>query len=97
LGPHRQSLDRNAHALQQAILHRLGAVGSLLDSIEARLESTSYRRTLARGFTITRRQQDRQVVTAAQQVSAGEEIVTETAQGEFTAGSIRRTVIRGVG
>lgn len=82
---HRQGLDRNAHDLRQAILHRLGTVGSLLDSIEARLESTSHRRTLARGFTITRRLDDRRVVTAADQVSAGETVVTETAQGEFTS------------
>ena len=44
-----------------------------LDSLEARLEATSYRGTLARGFSITRRQRDQQVVTAADQVSPGEQ------------------------
>ena len=85
IGQYRRNLQAVENALEQAARHRLAITGDRLDSLEARLQATSYRSTLARGFTITRRLPDRQVITAADQVSAGEDVVTETAQGEFTS------------
>jgi len=82
---YRRNLKAIENALAQAARHRLASAGDRLDSMEARLQATSYRSTLARGFTITRRLPDRQAITAADQVSAGEDVVTETAQGEFTS------------
>ncbi|HPD30536.1 MAG TPA: exodeoxyribonuclease VII large subunit [Phycisphaerae bacterium] len=80
---HRQDLKALQHALEQTLRHRIENTRDRLDSLEARLQATSYRGTLARGFTITRRMPDRRIITAAHQVSAGQDVATETAQGEF--------------
>lgn len=85
IGRHRQDLQAFEHALDQAVRHRLENIRDRLDSLETRLQATSYRSTLARGFTITRRWPDRQVITNADQVSIGDDVITETAQGEFTS------------
>jgi len=82
---HREQLRQASRELHRATRHRLEAVRQRLDSLEARLEATSYRCTLTRGFTITRHRDNRQVITSAGQVVAGEDVVTETAQGEFTS------------
>jgi exonuclease VII large subunit len=85
IGRHRQNLQALEHALDQAVRHRLENIRDRLDSLDTRLQATSYRSTLARGFTITRRWPDRQVITNADQVSTGDDVITETAQGEFTS------------
>jgi exodeoxyribonuclease VII large subunit len=82
---YRRELQTVEHSMQQAARHRMEAAAGLLDSLEARLEATSYRGTLARGFSITRRQDDCQVITAADQVAADDNVITETARGEFTS------------
>ena len=56
-----------------------------LDALEARIQASGHRKTLGRGYTITRRQPTGQIVTAAGQVSTGEEILTETADGNFAS------------
>lgn len=81
----RGELGRLERELRRAARHRLEAAGRALDALEARLDATSHRKTLARGFTITRRQRDGRVITAAEQVASGEDVVTETARGEFTS------------
>ena len=69
--------------LDRTAAHRVHLGRQILDALEARLESTSYRRTLARGFTVTRTRQQRRLITQAGQVSPGEHILTETVSGEF--------------
>lgn len=81
-------LDRVAQLtrhLDRITAHRLQLVHSSLQSLEIRLKASSYQQTLARGFTITRMQKDRRIITAADQVTPGQEITTETSQGEFTS------------
>jgi exodeoxyribonuclease VII large subunit len=51
-------------------------------ALAARLESTSHRATLARGFTITRTRRG-QIVTTPQTVKPGDRLITETAEGLF--------------
>ncbi|MGQ9648525.1 MAG: exodeoxyribonuclease VII large subunit [Phycisphaerae bacterium] len=80
---HGQELKSLEHTLEQNIRHRVENTRDRLDSLESRLQATSYRGTLARGFTITRRMPDRRVITAAHQVCAGQDVITETSQGEF--------------
>ena len=63
--------------------HRLRLTRQTLDALEACLEATSHRRTLARGFTITRSRDDRRIITRADHVAPGEHVLTETADGEF--------------
>jgi exodeoxyribonuclease VII large subunit len=82
---HQQQVRHVERDLGQAMGHRLEALRGHLESLEARLEATSYRRTLGRGFTITRRREDSQVITRADQVAAGEDVVTETAEGTFSS------------
>jgi len=74
-----------ARQLDRSAAHRLQLMESSLTSLETRLKSSSYQQTLARGFTITRTRKDRRMITAADQVAPGQEITTETAQGEFTS------------
>ena len=54
-----------------------------LDALEAQLEATSYRRTLARGFTITRTRDGRRIITHPDQAVPDAYLLTETPAGEF--------------
>ncbi len=83
---HAAECDRIRNLLQRldrGTANRLQSAGHVLDAYAARLEGTSYRRTLARGFTITRTQKGRKIITSADAVAPGEKIITETGQGEF--------------
>jgi exonuclease VII large subunit len=74
-----------ARHLNRVTAHRLQCTHSSLESLETRLRSSSYYQTLARGFTITRIRKNRRIITRADQVAPGREIITETPQGEFTS------------
>ncbi|MBP7933241.1 MAG: exodeoxyribonuclease VII large subunit [Phycisphaerae bacterium] len=71
--------------LTRSLAHRLKPAWQSLQSLVSRLEATSHHKTLARGFTITRDRRDGRIVTAADQVQPGQEVVTETADGEFAS------------
>jgi exodeoxyribonuclease VII large subunit len=77
-----QRADLAAGSLSRAAGRQLERLRQHLEHLYARLESTSYRRTLARGFTITRTRRG-QIVTNAAQVRPGDKVVTETAEGTF--------------
>ena len=81
----RHRLDQCVRSLDRSVTHRLALTRQGLDGLEAQLESTSYRRTLARGFTLTRTGKDRQIVTRPDQVALDDEITTETAEGVITS------------
>ncbi len=78
-----QRVRQLSRVLSQVARHRLRLARQTLYALEARLETTSHRRTLARGFTITRTRQDRRIITGADQVTPGDQLVTETARGAF--------------
>lgn len=80
-----EKTDRLQAEIVQGLAHRLALSRQRLESLSARLEGTSYRRTLARGFSITRSRGDQRIITSADQVSPGDEIVTQTGRGAFTS------------
>jgi exonuclease VII large subunit len=63
----------------------LSTLQQKLNTLKARLDATSPCRTLLRGYTITRKQKDHQIITGADLVDRGDIISTETADGEFTS------------
>ncbi|UCD28720.1 MAG: exodeoxyribonuclease VII large subunit [Planctomycetota bacterium] len=85
---HRLELDREKITkyignLNRIITHRTKLTQHTLESLTARIEATSYRQTLTRGYTITRLSRGRSVITRPDQVQPGWKIVTETMNGEF--------------
>ncbi len=84
---HRQieTVEQLRRQLDRANRHRIQMLAQTLSNLETRLENTSYRRTLQRGYTITRRQTDRAIVTRPDLVQPGDRIITETAAGPFTS------------
>lgn len=78
-----QTLNRELRHFSRLIGHRLHMAVYGLQSLQTRLEASSYRQTLARGFSITRTRRGRRIITAPEQVRPGDLIVTETAGGEF--------------
>jgi len=78
-----QTLQREFRHFSRLIGHRLHMAVYGLQSLQTRLEASSYRQTLARGFSITRTRRGRRIITAPEQVRPGDLIVTETAGGEF--------------
>lgn len=81
----RERMTQLARHLDRATAHRLQITHTLLETLETRLKASSYQQTLARGFTITRAQKDRRIITRSDEVTPGEQITTETAQGAFTS------------
>ena len=66
----------------RAIRHRAGAARQRAESIAARLESLSPLAVLGRGYSVTRRTSDGQVIGDAAKLNAGEQITTRFARGE---------------
>ncbi|HSW43953.1 MAG TPA: exodeoxyribonuclease VII large subunit [Phycisphaerae bacterium] len=80
------SQDRLSEArrnLHRIIRHRLDRLHASVETIDARLRAGSYRKTLARGYSITRHRATGEVITTPAQVTRGEDVVTETAAGTF--------------
>ena len=78
----RGRLEPLADRLDRALQVRLATARQVLDGHAARLEATSYRSTLARGFSITRTRRGR-IITSPDQVRPGDRVITETAGGSF--------------
>jgi exodeoxyribonuclease VII large subunit len=54
-----------------------------LDSLERQLQSVSYRRTLARGYSVTRSTETGKLVTSAAGARPGDVVETEITDGRF--------------
>jgi exodeoxyribonuclease VII large subunit len=80
-----EKIRQLSHHLQQAVNYRLRYAEQVLQGYNARLQATSYRRTLQRGFTITRRKDDQQIIQHAHEPKIGDVVTTETADGAFTS------------
>ena len=85
LRQHARRLHDAGRHLERLVHHRMELLRTSLEALDARVRSCSHHKTLGRGYTITRRQATGQIVTAAGQVSPGEEILTETADGDFAS------------
>ncbi|MHC4795815.1 MAG: exodeoxyribonuclease VII large subunit [Planctomycetota bacterium] len=78
-----QKITQSSRNLNRAVIHRMQSARQILESFGARLDATSYRQTLARGYTITRTGDGRKIITSPQQVQTGDKILTQTSKGEF--------------
>ena len=79
----KMALRQDLRHLVRMVKHRLELDARGLESFHARIEASSYRQTLARGFSITRLKRGRRIITGPDQVSPGDLVITETAAGEF--------------
>jgi exodeoxyribonuclease VII large subunit len=80
-----QRLDHLDERLQRAGRQRLQRLQQLLQGAAGRLESLSPLNVLARGYSLTRRAADRQVVRRAAQVRPGDVVLTVVQEGQFTS------------
>ena len=71
--------------LSRTLRGQLASAHRRVDHVEARLQAGSYHKTLARGFSITRRADDGIIIRAASEVQTGRHVITETADGTFTS------------
>ena len=81
----REGLEEARRHLDRLMRHRLTLARTSLDGLDARVEASSHRKTLSRGYTITRNRETGQIVAAADEVAISEEILTETAAGSFAS------------
>lgn len=76
-----QQLDGYEQRLQRAMQYFIGYRQQSLQMLARQLDSISPLQTLQRGYSITMRQPDGQVITDSSQVQPGETLVTRLAQG----------------
>ncbi len=82
---HRHGLEEIRRQLGRVLRNRMALARTSLGALDDRLEASSYRKTLGRGYTITRDHKTGQIITAADQVAIDDAILTETANGSFTS------------
>ena len=85
LRDHAQHLDELDERGRVAMMRQLQSQRTALASIAARLESLSPLAVLARGYSLTLREDNRELIRNATQVHEGEQIVTQLTKGEFTS------------
>ncbi|MBI4578921.1 MAG: exodeoxyribonuclease VII large subunit [Planctomycetes bacterium] len=79
---HAGKLREYRAGLARELTHRLRLLRTVVDSLASRLEATSYRRTLARGFSVTWDERRGRIVLRAADLAAGQVIVTEMVDGD---------------
>ena len=75
-------LDELEARSARAVRHRASAARQRAESIAARLESLSPLAVLGRGYSVTRRTSDGQVIRDAAELNPGEQITTRFARGQ---------------
>jgi len=78
-----ERLASAAGRLEAAFVRHVETLRGRLDAWQGRLEASSHKRVLKRGFTITRHAATGKIITSAAQVQPGQTITTETADGRF--------------
>lgn len=78
-------LDDLSDRLHRALRHRLARFRERLDSQAAQLETLSPLNVLARGYSLTRRDQDQLLLRDAAQVQSGDLLVTRLQRGEIVS------------
>jgi exodeoxyribonuclease VII large subunit len=78
-------LDELASRAERAVRHRLRLIRRHADGLAARLDALSPLAVLSRGYSLTQRTADGQVVRDAGQLSPGDEIRTRFSKGEATS------------
>ncbi|HEY3245154.1 MAG TPA: exodeoxyribonuclease VII large subunit, partial [Phycisphaerae bacterium] len=85
-----ERLARVRQRLHVASTHRVQLASGSMRGLQGRLEALSYKGTLQRGYSITRRKKDRSVLRDPAATTDGDIIVTETAVGELESRVINR-------
>ena len=80
-----QRLDALDERLQRAGRRRLERCQHLLEGAAGRLETLSPLNVLGRGYSLSRRATDLQVIRSAQQVQPGDVVITTVQHGQFTS------------
>jgi exodeoxyribonuclease VII large subunit len=80
-----QRLDEIEERLQRAARRRIEKARSQLEGLAGKLESLSPLNVLGRGYSLTRRASDRQVVRRADEVQPGDAVVTVLQHGQITS------------
>jgi len=83
LGLVRQRLLREEEGLARTLRHRLECAVGHVRRQEELLHALSYRRVLARGFSISRLKKNRHLLRSVSQLRDGDRVVTELAEGSF--------------
>jgi exodeoxyribonuclease VII large subunit len=78
-------LDEWADRLRRAAQQRLTSARQALEAAAARLETLSPLNVLARGYTLTHKEEDNAVLRSADQVRPGERLVTRLHRGEVVS------------
>jgi len=78
-------LDDTETRLHRAVRQRLGQARQLTEAWASRLETLSPLNVLARGYSLTRREDDQEVVRRADDVRRGERLVTLVAEGRIVS------------
>lgn len=79
----RQQLDESTERLQTNMQHIFSLHGERLRGITLQLHSLSPLMTIARGYSIVRREQDQVVVNSVQQVRPGEDLLIQVQDGHI--------------
>jgi exodeoxyribonuclease VII large subunit len=90
-----QQLDDIEERLQRAIRQRLEKRQHQLQALAGQLESLSPLNVLGRGYSLTRRSSDQQVVRSTEQLRPGDVVLTVVQQGQFTSRVEETAVSRG--
>jgi len=77
-----QRLDELASRASRAISHRVTHAQGHLDALGDQLQSLNPRAVLRRGYSITRKADDNQVVRSARELTTGQSLVTQFSEGE---------------
>jgi exodeoxyribonuclease VII large subunit len=80
-----QSLDDWSERLQRAARQRLAEARQRLQALAARLDGLSPLNVLGRGYSLTRKVQDRTVLRDARQVRPGDRLVTHLRRGQIVS------------
>ena len=78
-----QRVDSVGRSLRIGLTELLRQQGRRLGALEKRLLSVDYRRTLARGYSVTRQVATAELMTTAAAAKPGDVIETETFDGSF--------------
>jgi len=79
----RQRVDELAHAIQQAIDHRLELQRERLAGLSLRLAALNPSATLSRGYAIVRHAETNRVVSRVGQVAPGDRLAVQVSDGTF--------------
>jgi exodeoxyribonuclease VII large subunit len=80
-----ERLDEHTMRLRRAVLRRLEQMHEQLGSQAARLESLSPLKVLARGYSLTHKEDEAALLHSANQVQPGDRIVTRLERGEIVS------------